>query len=319
MSSAASPLRCLAIVLNCNGCILLRPCLESLARQTEAGFETLVIDNGSSDDSLEVLAREFPAVRAIALPENRGFSIAYNIALRDALARGFEYVLLLNNDTVADPACVAELLAAIEADKKIAAVCPKIYFVRQPDFFWYAGADFSLWTARVIQRGWREKDTGQFDHRRDIKVATGCAVLLRAAAVKEVGLLDESLWAYLEDVEWSIRFLKRGYALRLAPAAHLWHHDGATWVGMLGRGSQAKRQYYSTRNLILIGWKHARWWQMPTYGLGVLVNELAFYTALRIWRRDYRAIWAIYRGVGAALRGILFDPVYGKREYPIHG
>jgi hypothetical protein len=58
---------------------------------------------------------------------------------------------------------------------------------------------------------------------------------------------------------------------------------------------------------------------MPTYGLGVLVNELAFYTALRIWRRDYRAIWAIYRGVGAALRGIFFDPAYRKRAYPIHG
>jgi GT2 family glycosyltransferase len=146
-----------------------------------------------------------------------------------------------------------------------------------------------------------------------------CAVLLRSSALRKVGLLDEMLWAYLEDVEWSVRFRRRGYCLRLAPKAHVWHHCGATWVDMLGGGSQAKRQYFSTRNLILIGWKHARWWQMPSYALGVLVNELAFYTALRILRRDYRALWAIYRGVGAALKEILFDSAYSKREYPVLG
>lgn len=317
MSPAAFPVRCLVIIVNYNGLAFLRSCLESVARQTDSGFETVVVDNGSSDGSLEMLARDFPAVRAIALPENRGFSIANNVALRDALVRGFEYVMLLNNDTVLDATAVGELLAAIGADERIAAVCPKIYFAAQPDFFWYAGADFSLWTAHVIQRGWRTKDSGQFDNRVDITVATGCAALLRVSALRDVGLLDENLWAYLEDVEWSIRFLKSGYALRLASAARVWHHDGATWVGMLGRGSQAKRQFYSTRNLILIGWKHARWWQMPTYGLGVLVNELAFYTALRIWRRDYRAIWAIYRGVGAALKKILFNSACIKREHPI--
>jgi GT2 family glycosyltransferase len=311
-------MKCLVIVLNCNGCTLLRPCLESLARQADSSFETVVVDNGSSDGSLEMLAREFPSVRIIPLRENRGFSIANNVALRDALARGFEYVMLLNNDTIVDPDCVEELLAAIAADESIAAVCPKIYFAAQPDVFWYAGADFSLWTARLIQRGWRQKDAGQFDRCLEVSVATGCAVLLRASALRDAGLLDEMLWAYLEDVEWSIRFLHHGYSLRVAPKARVWHHDGATWVGMLGGGSQAKRQYFSTRNMILIGWKHARWWQLPSYALGVLVNELAFYTALRILRRDYRALWAIYRGVGAALKEILFDSAYSKREYPIH-
>lgn len=317
--SAIPTSKCCVIVLNCNGSELLRACLQSLAGQTVIDFETLVIDNGSTDGSLEMLAREFPAVRAIALPENRGFSIANNVALRDALARGFEYVMLLNNDTIVGPAAVSELLTAIAANERIAAVCPKIYFAAQPDSLWYAGADFSLQTARLVQHGWRRKDAGQFDQRLDVAVATGCAVLLRASALQEVGLLDETLWAYLEDVEWSVRFLRHGYRLRLAPKAQVWHHCGATWVGMLGGGSQAKRQYYSTRNLILIGWKHARWWQMPTYALGVLVNELAFYTALRIWRRDYRALWAIYRGVGAALQEICFALGYIKREYPVHG
>jgi GT2 family glycosyltransferase len=317
----AAPLisKCCVIVLTCNGRELLRACLESLGRQTFTDFETVVIDNGSTDGSLEMLAQDFPAARAIGLPENRGFSIANNVALRDALARGFEFVMLLNNDTIAGPDAVGELLAAIGADERVAAVCPKIYFAAQPDLLWYAGADFSLWTARLVQIGWKRKDVGQFDHRLRVSVATGCAVLLRASALKDVGLLDETLWAYLEDVEWSIRFLRSGYSLRLAPRAHVRHHDGATWVGALCAGSQAKRQYYSTRNMILIGWKHARWWQMPTYLSGVLLNELAFYTALRVFRRDYRALWAIYRGVGAAIKEIVFDSAYIKREYRTRG
>lgn len=318
--------KCCVIVLNCNGRELLRDCLQSLRQQTPADFgnvietvaiETMVIDNGSSDGSLEMLAAEFPALRVIALGENRGFSVANNVAIRDALARGCEFVMLLNNDTIVDPAALGELLRVIAADEKIAAVCPKIYFAAQPDTFWYAGADFSLTTARIVQRGWRQKDSGQFDHRQQVSVATGCAVLLRSSALQGAGLLDESLWAYLEDVEWSVRFLRCGYSLRLAPEARVWHHDGATWVGMLGGGSQAKRQYFSTRNLILIGWKHARWWQMPTYILGVLWNELAFYSALRIWRRDFPALWAIYRGVGAAVREILCDSASVKRAYPV--
>lgn len=294
--------RCCGIVLTCNGRELLRACLQSLAQQTFTDFETMVVDNGSTDGSLEMLAREFPAVRVIALPENLGFSIANNVALRDALDRGFEFVMLLNNDTIVDRSAVGEMLGAIAVDGKIAAVCPKIYFAAQPDFFWYAGADFSLWTARLIQRGWKQKDVGQFDHRLDVSVATGCAVLLRASALRDVGLLDETLWAYLEDVEWSIRFLRHGYSLRLAPKARVWHNDGATWVQVLGGGSQVKRQFLSTRNMLLMGKKHARWWQIPTYLLGFIFYHVLFYSALRIVRRDYRALWAIYRGIGSSLR-----------------
>lgn len=320
MSSQPSPVnsaRCSVIVLNCNGRELLRACLNSLAQQTNSSFETVVVDNGSTDGSLEMLAQQYPQVRAIPLPDNRGFSIANNVAMKDAIGRGAEFVLLLNNDTVVAPTLIDELVAVIQTDTSIAAVCPKIYFADQPDLFWYAGADFSLSTAHLVQHGWKQHDTGQFDHRQEVTVVTGCAVLVRASAMRDVGLLDESLWAYLEDLEWSIRFRQHGYRLRMAPKALVWHKDGATWVRMLANGSQAKRQYYSTRNLVLIGWKHTRWWQMPTYAIGFLINELAFYTALRIWRRDFRALWAIYRGTAAGLMHVVSNPARTKRIAPM--
>jgi len=296
------------LILNFNGKHLLPECLESVSRQGCADFETLLIDNGSQDGSVKFVREQFPWVGVLALDANLGFCMAYNIALRDAVARGVDYVLILNNDTVLAPDCLQEMISAMEADDRAAVVCPKIYFADRPEFLWYAGGDINLWTCRCRHRGWREPDRGQFDGRRDMTLATGCAMLVRTRALGEAGLLDERFWAYLEDVEWSVRFVEKGYKLIFAAQAHVWHRDGATWVNHLGSGSQSKRQYLSTRNLLFLGWKHARWRQLPTFMLGFLIYEVGFYTLLRLIRRDFRALWAIYRGIGAAAKSILLDP-----------
>lgn len=291
--------KCVVAILNYNGKDLLGECLDSLAAQTFAHFETLVIDNGSTDGSKELLATGYPRVKLLALGKNLGFSPAYNIAIREALESGFEFIVLLNNDTWVAQDFLAEMLKAIQEDDRIGAVCPKIYFASEPERIWYAGGDFSLWTCRPRHRGWKELDRGQFDSARPITLATGCAMLVRSSALPDVGLLDEQFWAYLEDVEWSVRFLKSGYKLAFAPTARVWHRCGETSVKKLGSGSQAVPQYLSTRNALLLARKHARWWQIPTHFLSFLVNHVGFYTALRLWRRDFRALWAIYRGIGA--------------------
>ncbi len=294
--------KCVVAILNYNGKDLLGECLDSLAVQTFAHFETLVIDNGSTDGSKELLTTGYPWVKLLALEKNLGFSPAYNSGIRDALERGFEFFVLLNNDTWVAQDLLAELLQAIEEDDRLGAVCPKIYFASRPETIWYAGGDFSLWTCRPRHRGWKELDRGQFDTARQITLATGCAMLVRCSALQEVGLLDERFWAYLEDVEWSVRFLKSGYKLSFAPKARVWHRCGETSVKKLGSGSQAFPQYLSTRNALFLARKHVRWWQIPTHFLSFLVNHVAFYTALRLWRRDFRALWAIYRGIGQGLR-----------------
>jgi hypothetical protein len=298
--SAGRVAACAVVVLNCNGRQLLSDCLDSLQKQTVTNFETVVVDNGSSDGSLELLAEKYPLVRVLPLGTNMGFSIANNVAIRDAMARNMDDVLLLNNDTIVAPDFVAEMLAAIAKDERIGAVCPKIYFASEPTTIWYAGGGFSPWSySRARHRGWREVDRGQFDSETEITLATGCAMLVRCSALPAVGLLDEKLWAYMEDTEWSVRFLENGYKLVFAPRARVWHHSQATWVKKIGSGSHAPSQYLATRNCLLIARRHARWWQIPTYVLGFLLRHVTFYTALRLWRRDFRAAWAIYRGIGA--------------------
>jgi len=290
------------VVLNWNSHKMTAECIRSLQATDGPDFEILVVDNGSTDGSVDILPQEFPQITVLPQRRNLGFAAGCNVGMQHALANDAEYVLLLNNDTIVAQEFIREMLAAIESDPGIGAVCPKIYFADHPDLLWYAGADFSLWTGRFKIRGWGQIDRGQFDHNQEITQATGCAMLVRCSALHDVGLLDEQFWAYAEDLDWSLRSLQRGYRLMLAPKARIWHHDGATSVKLMGSRSQAIRQFYSTRNMIFVARKHLSWWQMPTYFLGFFLNHIAFYTALRLWRRDFRALLAIYRGIDRGVR-----------------
>lgn len=312
-SQTAKNRRCCVIVLNYNGVNLLPACLDSLERQAGAeNFDVQVVDNASTDGSAALVAAKYGWARFVALDRNYGFAGANNAAMREAQASGYEYVLLLNNDTFAAPTFLAEMLAIAEADPKIAAVCPKIYFAKDPHRLWYAGGDFNLWTSVVKHRGWKQLDTRQFDAGPDLTQATGCAMLVRVEAMREVGLLDDRFWSYAEDLDWSVRFLKQGYRIAFASKAHLWHLDGATYVAAVGKGSQERRQFLSTRNMIFVARKHVRWWQMPSHTAGFLLNHVAFFTALRIWRRDFRALAAIYRGIAEGLSTPLAPTGDGK-------
>jgi len=280
-------------------------CIRSVLAMDAGSFEIIIVDNGSSDGSAQMLPREFPQSTVLSQETNLGFAAGCNVGVRYALAKGAEYVLLLNNDTFVAREFLSEMLAVIETDPRIAVVCPKIYFADPPDKLWYAGADFSLWTGTVRHRGWKEIDHGQFDDRQKITRATGCAMLVRCRALRDVGLLDEQFWAYAEDLDWSLRFLKRGYRLIYAPKARLWHYDGATSVKSMGRGSEAMRQFLGTRNMVFVARKHLCWWHVPTYLITFMFNHIAFYTALRLWRRDFRAFVALYRGLSQGLRSSL--------------
>ncbi len=290
------------IVLNWNSHQMTADCIRSLVAMDASDSEIVVVDNGSSDGSEQHLRREFPQITLFRQHRNLGFAGGCNVGIRYALARGVEYVLLLNNDTYVAPDFLHEMLSRIEESDQIAAVCPKIYFADHPNVLWYAGGDFSLWTGSPKHRGWRQVDHGQCDNNQAITQATGCAMLVRSVALRDVGLLDEQFWAYVEDLDWTLRFAEQGYRVVFAPKAHVWHRDGGTSVKLMGSGSQSIRQFFSTRNMVFVARKHLRWWQIPTFIIGFMVNHLVFYTGLRLWRRDFPALLAIYRGLGEGCR-----------------
>ncbi len=165
-----------------------------------------------------------------------------------------------------------------------------------------------MWTSIAKHRGWKRWMKISLIICSDITQATGCAMMVRSSVIRELGLLDDRFFIYSEDLDWSVRFLKKGYRLAFAPQAHLWHIDGATNVKVLGKGSEERRQFLSTRNMVFVARKHLHWWQVPSHALGFAIFHVGFYTALRLWRRDLRALFAIYRGLGAGLRTPLVAP-----------
>lgn len=201
--------------------------LPSLVAQEYRDFEVLVVDDCSSDDSLDYLRREWPAVRVVANPRNRGITASLNVAV--AASRG-ELVALLNNDIELDGNWLGALVAALDRHPEAASAAGKLLSYRRRDRFDGAGDVFTH-AAMAWGRGAGQRDRGQYDREEEIFAPTGGAGLYRAAALADVGPFDESFWAYLEDVDWGLRAQLAGYRCRYVPGAVGYHMGGATTNG----------------------------------------------------------------------------------------
>jgi len=211
-----------AVVLNWCGEDDTVACVESLRQSTYQQLDILVVDNGSPDGSGARLQARFPNLPFIQTGHNLGYAGGNNRGITAALERGAAYVLVLNNDTEVDARCV-ELL--VETAEQIGAgvVAPKILYHATPDIIWYGGGDFSV---RRVMGVHREEGAADDPARRDsqpISFATGCCFLARADVVRAIGGFDESYFAYAEDVEFSLRVQKAGWAMRVDPRARVYH------------------------------------------------------------------------------------------------
>lgn len=235
------------IVLSWNGKEDTLECLSSLHKLDYPNFETVVVDNGSSDGSDEAVQVLFPSVRLIQTGKNLGYAGGNNVGIRFAMSRGADYVWLLNNDTTVDSQALAALVETAEANHDIAFVGSKVFLYHQPNLFWCVGGIINLaaggWTDVV---GMNQEDKGQFDGITDINYVAGCSLLARTAAISEIGLLPEEYFLYFEETDWNVAAQRKGYRTVLAPASVVWHKYEDT-------GTYNERFiYYSFRNRIHI-------------------------------------------------------------------
>jgi GT2 family glycosyltransferase len=230
-----------AVVLNWNGGEDTLAALASLE-----GIETICVDNGSTDGSDRAVEERFPGVELLSLGENRGFAGGTNAGLRRALERGADWVLLLNNDAVAEPGLVDALAAAARA-RPDAGLLACTVLSADGATVQYAGATFRAWLGYSGR-----SSTRRAPGLRDVDRADGAALAVARTAVEAAGLLDEDLFAYVEDVEWSLRIRRAGLAVVLVPDAVV-RHRGSASTG--GRASTANL-YYDTRNTIAVCERH---------------------------------------------------------------
>ncbi len=196
-------------------------CLESLLGVTYEALTILLVDNASPDGSGERLHRRFPQIDYLSLSTNGGYTAGNNRGMEWALARGTDYVLLLNDDTVVAADCVRWLVRAAE-DTGAAAAAPLIVYYDEPDIVWYGGGTYSR--ARAMCTHLLEnKPVDPTQTRRAITFVCGCCALLRADVLRRVGGFDESYFMYAEDLELSVRLLEAGYTLIYEPKARVLH------------------------------------------------------------------------------------------------
>ncbi|MBN1976318.1 MAG: glycosyltransferase family 2 protein [Anaerolineae bacterium] len=280
------------VIPNWNGAHHLPTCLDSLRAQTHPRVETIVADNGSTDGSLELLARDYPEVQALALGENLGFTGACNAGMQ--AARG-EFVALLNNDTEADPHWVEEIISAFERHPEAGLVASKMLLFDRRDTFHTAG-DFYRVNGTPGNRGVWQKDEGQYDHEEPVFSACGGSAAYRKMMLEQIGLLDEDFFFSCEDLDLAWRAQLAGWKCIYTPRAVVYHKLKASGGGVTA-------SFHDGRNFIYILAKdypgdlwRARWRAILRAQLHITAE------ALRAWRGD--AARARLRGQLAGLLGI---------------
>jgi hypothetical protein len=294
----------LIVLLNWNSQAMTEECVRSLQAMEGGSFEILIVDNGSKDGSAEYLRSRFPDVEVIANGRNLGFTGGCNVGMRRALERGVEYVLLVNNDTIVNKIFLTELMAEAERNPRAGMISPKIYYFDIPDRIWWAGGAFSLWQGVPRHLGWKEIEAGRYEKAQPIDWATGCGILVRAAALQESGLFDDKIFANGEDLDLSLRMRNLGWQIIYAPTAKMWHKEGFATRRNVG---EHVRKFTATRNVLYVMHKHARPIHWLTFWPYFLVRYVGVIVTKSVLRGDWKSAWATFAGIFAFFR-MRLDP-----------
>lgn len=264
-------------------------CLESLQASDWPNLTVLLVDNASADGSGERLHARFPQVAYLQTGANLGYTGGNNRGFAWALAHGADHVVVLNNDTVVDPACIGHLVRAAEADPRVGGVAPKILVHGAPGTTWYAGGDLALTRGTARHRGEYAPDTRD-ESAGPITFMTGCCFLLPRRALERVQGFEDSFFAYNEDVDLSYRLVESGFTLRYEPRARLAHKVPPAGTPMtpfqITQLDRNRRRFVSLRLGAAARVRFAAWFY-PTRALRL---------AWHVLRRDGARARAVMRG-----------------------
>lgn len=291
------------VILNYNGAGMLRRFLPSVIKYSpEASI--YVADNGSSDESCDVVRNEFPAVKLMVLDHNYGFAEGYNRALAQV---DEEYAVLLNSDVEVTRGWLSPMTQFLDSNPEVAACQPKLLSFKQKDFFEYAGAaggfidkwGYTFCRGRIFNTV--ERDSGQYDDTTDVFWATGAALMIRNEVYKNNGGLDGRFFAHMEEIDLCWRLRSRGYRIACVPQSHVYHVGGATL-----KKENPQKTYLNFRNNLLMIYKNASDCQLKKIMLFRKVfdnvaalkflasGDYAAFKAVRKARRDFKAMRSGY-------------------------
>jgi len=238
------------ILLNYNKAADTLTCLESLYQSRLEQVEIVVVDNGSTDGSVERIRSGYPAITLIENGENLGYAEGNNAGIRCALEKGSRYLFVLNNDTRVAADTLDCLVDAAERFPNAAFFGPKILHLDDPGRVQSTGIRLDhFWQSH--QMGQDDLDRPAEDAVHDVDCVTGAALFIRAEALAAIGLLDPQFYLYREDIDWCLRAQLSGFRILFVPHARVWHRSHHVRESDLPRIT-----YYMTRNSLLLVRKH---------------------------------------------------------------
>jgi len=286
------------IILNWNGKKDTQECLDSLASQEYPLHKIIVVDNGSTDGSLEALRGMFPWVEFLPQKTNIGYAKGCNAGIKSALKKKADFIFLLNNDTVLHPKCIGRLVDAAQADPHIGIVGPKIYYHDQKDRIWFAGGRISYFLGNTWHLGNRRRDKGGYEGTIDADYVTGCAMLIKRELIERIGFFDANYHSYFEDCDLCVRANKQDYRVICAREACIWHKISAS----SGGGFTALKAYHK----IVSGKRFFRSYAPPLlFRSSIPVFTGLYFITLVIWkalRGEFGFGRAVFQGVREAMR-----------------
>ncbi len=250
------------IVLNWNGEKCIQLCLNSLFEQTYPNYEVIVVDNASTDDSPEIVRREFSRARLIVNGSNLGFAAGNNVGIR---AANGDLIAMFNNDAIADKDWLAEMVKALTSSHQVGVVGSLVYYYEPKDRIWSAGARLDALTGLMWQVPQDESPEKVNSVKDDIDLVANCASLIKKETFDKVGLLDEDYFFLVEDLDWCVTAKRVGYECKTVTSAIIYH-----MVGQVTKDIPLFRVYHHFRGIFHFSIKH-----LPFYLLlSVLFSQL---------------------------------------------
>jgi len=229
------------LILNWNGKHILKPCLDSIKKIDYSNYSVMVIDNGSSDDSVKMVNENFPEVDILELKKNYGYSGGYNRCFTKLKDEPSEYIMLLNNDTEVDSDILNSFNDAREKFGDNHIYGGKIYYQGNPEKIWYAGGNMNLKYAKISHRGIRQNDSAEFSKPLQTDYITGCCLFTSMEVINQLNGFDERFNMYGEDVDLCLRAKKEEINCYYWPDAKLYHHVSASLGGAFSMKKLSKK------------------------------------------------------------------------------
>lgn len=219
------------LILNWNGKHLLKPCLDSVSAIDYPNYSVMVIDNGSTDNSVKMVKENFSEVELLELENNNGFAGGYNRCFTRLKDEYSGFILLLNNDTEVDPDILNSFIQAKEKYGDNNLYGGKIFYQNNQELIWYAGGKVNLKLGWISHRGIRKMDSQEYSLPMEINYVTGCCLFTSMEVINQLNGFDERFNMYGEDVDLCLRAKEMGINCYYWPDAKLWHHISASIGG----------------------------------------------------------------------------------------